>query len=455
MATKKQTVNKGFKMSKLAINGGTPVIKDVPQSMFHWPIVNDEMRKAQEDVLNTGNMSGTDISKKFEEKFAEWQGVKYALSHNNGTNSLTAAMYGCGIGPGDEIICTSVTYWASCTGALSLGATVVFCDIDPKTLQMDPKSFEAHITPRTKAVMVVHYLAYPADMDPIMAIAKKHGLKVIEDVSHAQGGHYKGKMLGTFGDVAAMSVMSGKSFAIGEGGMLITNDFEIYRRAIRFGHYDRIGDVYKPEEYEKTKVVPFGGLKNRMHQVSAAIGLCQLKKYDAERVEIDCAMKYFWNGIKDVKGLTMIYPKEEGSDKSGWYASRFLYDAEAFGGISNSTFAQALSAEAPGFGAGCNFPLHLSSVFYDIDIYGHGKPTAQYFLPKGVKARDLTGELPVSMGINSKVLAEPWFKHFDTAIIDKYIEAVHKVADNYKELLPVNDTAVNMGGLALTHRKTK
>ncbi len=442
-------------MSKLAVNGGKPVVKEIPEAMFHWPVVNDEMRKAQEDVLNAGNMSGTDISKKFEEKFAEWQGVKYALAHNNGTSALTAAMYGCGVGPGDEIICTSVTYWASCTGALSLGATVVFCDIDPETLQMDPKSFEAHITPRTKAVMVVHYLAYPADMDPIMAIAKKHGIKVIEDVSHSQGGHYKGKMLGTFGDVAAMSLMSGKSLAIGEGGILITNDFEIYRRAIRFGHYDRISEVYDAKEYEKTKVVPFGGVKNRMHQVSAAIGLCQLKKYDAERVEIDCAMKYFWNGIKDIKGLKMIYPNDAGSDKSGWYASRFLYDSEAFGGISNVTFAEALSKEAPGFGAGCNFPLHLSSVFYDVDIYGHGKPTAQYFLPKGVKARELTGELPVSAGINSKVLAEPWFKHFDTAIIDKYIEAVHKVADNYKELLPVNKTEKFMGGLALTHRKTK
>ena len=227
-------------MSKLAILGGTPVIsaEEHDESLFHWPIVNDAMRKAQEKVLDDGNMSGTNISKEFEAKFAEWHGVKYALSHNTGTNSLLAAMYGIGLGPGDEMICTPVTYWASAAPALSLGATVVFCDIDPVHGCISPESFEAHITPRTKAVMVVHYCAHPADMDPIMAIARKHGIKVIEDVSHAQGGHYKGRMLGTIGDVAGMSLMSGKSFAIGESGMMITYDFEIYRRAIRFGHYE-------------------------------------------------------------------------------------------------------------------------------------------------------------------------------------------------------------------------
>ena len=119
-------------MGKLALYGGTPVIQkeELPENLFHWPIVNDAMRKAQADVLETGNMSGTDISRKFEEKFAEWHGCKYALAHCNGTASLLAAMYGIGLGPGDEVICPSITYWASCTAAMGLGATVVFCDIN-------------------------------------------------------------------------------------------------------------------------------------------------------------------------------------------------------------------------------------------------------------------------------------------------------------------------------------
>ena len=441
-------------MGKLAITGGTPVLKAQDEGLFHWPIVNDAMRAAQAQVLETGNMSGTDIARRFEASFASWQERKYALSHNNGTNALNAAMFAVGLGPGDEIICTSVTYWASCTGALALGAAVVFCDIDPDTLQMDPASLEAHITPRTKAIMVVHYMAHPAPMDEIMAIARKHGLKVIEDVSHAQGGHYKGRKLGTFGDAAAMSLMSCKSFAIGEGGMLVTDDAEIFKRAVVFGHYDRIIDVCTDEEMEGPKNIPWGGLKNRMHQTSAAIGLEQLKKHDAEIAEIDRAMKYFWKGISDIPGISMIYPKEEGSDKAGWYASRFLYDAAAFGGISNVTFCEALNAEAcGGFSFGCNMPLHFSSVFFDVDIYGHGRPTASAFLPDGVDLRAETGALPNAEKVNMRVLGEPWFKHDDHAKIDPYIEAVRKVAANVGELQAINDTTPILGGIALSKRK--
>ena len=441
-------------MGKLAITGGTPVLKAQDEGLFHWPIVNDAMRAAQAQVLETGNMSGTDIARRFEASFASWQGRKYALSHNNGTNALNASMYAVGLGPGDEIICTSVTYWASCTGALALGAAVVFCDIDPNTLQMDPASLEAHITPRTKAIMVVHYMAHPAPMDEIMAIARKHGLKVIEDVSHAQGGHYRGRKLGTFGDVAAMSLMSCKSFAIGEGGMLVTDDAEIFKRAVVFGHYDRIVDVCTDEEMEGPKNIPWGGLKNRMHQTSAAIGLEQLKKHDAEIAEIDRAMKYFWKGISDIPGISMVYPKEEGSDKAGWYASRFLYDAAAFGGISNVTFCEALNAETcGGFSFGCNMPLHFSSVFFDLDIYGHGRPTASAFLPAGVDLRAETGALPNAERVNMRVLGEPWFKHDDHAKIDPYIEAVRKVAANVGELQAINDTTPILGGIALSKRK--
>ena len=441
-------------MGKLAITGGTPVLKAQDEGLFHWPIVNDAMRAAQAQVLETGNMSGTDIARRFEASFASWQERKYALSHNNGTNALNAAMFAVGLGPGDEIICTSVTYWASCTGALALGAAVVFCDIDPDTLQMDPASLEAHITPRTKAIMVVHYMAHPAPMDEIMAIARKHGLKVIEDVSHAQGGHYKGRKLGTFGDAAAMSLMSCKSFAIGEGGMLVTDDAEIFKRAVVFGHYDRIVDVCTDEEMEGPKNIPWGGLKNRMHQTSAAIGLEQLKKHDAEIAEIDRAMKYFWKGISDIPGISMIYPKEEGSDKAGWYASRFLYDAASFGGISNVTFCEALNAEAcGGFSFGCNMPLHFSSVFFDLDIYGHGRPTASAFLPDGVDLRAETGALPNAERVNMRVLGEPWFKHDDHAKIDPYVEAVRKVAANVGELQAINDTTPILGGIALSKRK--
>ena len=137
----------------------------------------------------------------------------------------------------------------------------------------------------------------------------------------------------------------------------------------------------------------------------------------------------------------------------GWYASRFGYDPEAFSGVPNYVFAKALCAEAPGFSSGCNFPLHKSEVFYTTDIFGHGRPTARLYLPPEVDPRQLTGELPVSSVINQRVLGEPWFKHFDTQIIDRYIEAVHKVAENYRELLAEKTEEAAQGNIALTHRK--
>ena len=300
---------------KLAIFGGTPVIEKYDDELFHWPIVNDAMREASTAVLNEGVMSGTDRARRFEDGFASWQGRKYALCFPSGTSAITTSLFAMGVGPGDEVICPSLTYWASCLGAQTLGAKVVFCDCEPETMQMDPAAFEAAITPSTKAVVVVHLSACPSDMDAIMAIADKHHIAVLEDVSHAQGGSYKGKRVGNFGLVAAMSLMAGKSFAIGEGGMMVTDDYEIYRKAIRFGHYDRIPQVFTAEEIKETKNLPFGAMKNRLNQCAAAVGIEQLKKYDAERAEIERAMLYYWKQLEDV--LVCQLDSEASGDREG------------------------------------------------------------------------------------------------------------------------------------------
>lgn len=427
---------------KLALLGGAPVIDakaaKTAQHIFNWPIVNRAMREASDRVLANRAMSKRDIAMEFEKKFAAWNGTDYALSCLNGTTALNTAFYAIGIKPGDEVICPSITMWASCMGVVNLGGTVVFCDVRKEDFNIDPASFEAHITPRTKAVVVVHYMGMPCDMDPIMAIAKKHGLKVVEDVSHAQGGLYKGRKLGTIGDVGAMSLMSSKSFAIGEAGMLVTNSKELYERSIRWSMYIRLRQTFPPTDVQltRTREVPLGGIKNRLNQCTCAIGLEQLKKYDAECAEIDKAMKYYHAGIADVKGIKMIYPPWEGSSKAGWYCSRSVYDPEAFDGCPVTAFAAALNAETGSgeFTAGCNFPLHWSSVFDDEDIFGNGLPPSRRFLPDGVTPKKLAGALPNAEWVNPHCLGDPWFRRFDKPVIDRYIEAVHKVAANVSSL---------------------
>lgn len=422
---------------KLALFGGPKAVAGSVMGntdMFKWPIVTSEDEEAVLEVLRNGAMSGIDITMKFEQEFADWLGMTYALGFNNGTNSILAAMYGCKVGVGDEIICPSVTYWASALPAYALGATIVFAEIDPVTLCLDPADIEHRITGRTKAIVVVHYLGHPADMDRIIEIAREHKIKVIEDVSHAQGGYYKGRRVGTIGDVGAMSLMAGKSFAVGEAGIFVTNDRDIYERAIALGHYERFNAAIRSKSMMPFRGLPFGGYKFRMHQMSAAVGRVQLRYYEERMNEIDKAMNNFWDRLEGVPGLRAHRPAfDSGSTMGGWYAAHGLYVPEELGGLSVTRFCEAVRAEGADTGPGCNLPLHLHPLLHEVDVYGHGKPTVIAHAERDV--RQSAGSLPVSEQIGNRVFSIPWFKHHRPEIIERYALAFRKVATQYESLL--------------------
>jgi len=343
-------------------------------------------------------------------------------------------MYGCRVGVGDEIIAPGVTYWASVMPCFSLGATVAFADIDPDTLCIAPNDIEHRINEHTRAIVVVHYLGHPADMDPIMDIAERHNLKVIEDVSHAQGALYKGRKVGTLGHVAAISLMSGKALAIGEGGMLVTNDREIYERAVAFGHYRRFDEQIQTDYLQPYRGLPLGGYKYRMHQLSSAVGRVQLRYYDQRSAEIRQAMNYFWDLLEGIPGLRAHRPpKESGSTMGGWYAPRGHYKPEELGGLSVSHFARAVRAEGSICTPGANKPLHLHPFFNTCDVYGHGRPTRIAQAHSDV--RQPAGSLPVSEQVETRTFGIPWFKRYRTEIIEEHALAYRKVAENYQDLL--------------------
>lgn len=414
-----------------------------PGNIFHWPIVTKADEDAVLDVLRRGAMSGTDITKRFEREFADWMGMKFGLAYNNGTESLRAAMWACGVGAGDELICPSMTYWASCTAALGLGAAVNFADILPETLCIDPQDIEHRIGPRTKAIMVVHYCGYPCDMAPIMKLARKHNVKVIEDVSHAHGALYKGRKVGTFGDIAAMSMMAGKSFAIGEAGMMVTNQRDLYERCVAFGHYERTG---LPSNYNAVDSsirnpalrhyagLPLGGYKHRMNQTCSAMGRVQLKRYEQRIGEIQAAMNRFWDLLDGVPGLKAHRPPAKSRcTMGGWYAARGLYRAEELGGLSCEKFCAAVRAEGVDLcNPGANMPLHLHPVFHDLDLFHQGQPTMVAFGQRDV--RQGPGTLPVSESIREIAYTIPWFKHDRPAVIKAYAAAYRKVAEHADQL---------------------
>ena len=422
-------------MSELAIFGGKPAIDEakVPEVLFKWPIVTKEDEDAVLEVLRRGAMSGLDVTEKFEKEFATWQQKKYAIGYCNGTMALQAAMFACKMGAGDEMICPSKTYWASCLQAFNLGSTVVFADIDATSLCIDPNDIERCIGPRTKAIMVVHYLGHPADMDPIMAIAKKHNLYVIEDVSHAQGGMYKGKMLGTFGHVAAMSIMSGKSLAAGEMGMLATDDKEMYDRAMAYCHYERNNEKYITTDYlKKYASMPLAGVKGRVNQICSAMARVQLKYYDERTAEIRKAMKYFWSLLEGVPGLRPhMVDESDGSNMAGWYAPHGLYFPEELGGLSVERFCEAVTEEGFASTAGANRALHTHNIFKDYNGLNYDKPSRIAFTDRDV--RKLDEGLNVSLTV--PVYSIPWFKHYMPEEIQMFANAYKKVALNYKELL--------------------
>ena len=226
----------------------------------------------------------------------------------NGTAALDAALFVLGIKQGDEVICPSYTYWATAMPAVTLGAKVVFCEVDPKSLNMDPEDFRKKITPMTKAVIPVHLWGLPCEMDEIIAVARENKIAVIEDACHTHGAEYKGKKMGTLGDFGIFSFQASKNLPGGEGGMLITDNENYYYQAVTLGHYRRAADL--PENYSKYQHTCLG-FKHRMSPLHAAITRVQLKTlekknkilllddFDRSRV----ADRYRWKILEYAKSL--------------------------------------------------------------------------------------------------------------------------------------------------------
>ena len=209
----------------------------------------------------------------FERKFAKYTGVKHAASVSNGTVALHLALVALGIGPGDEIIVPTLTYISSVNAIAYTGATPVFVDSLESTWQMDPEDVRRKLTINTKAIMVVHLYGHPCEMDTLVAIAKEHHLFILEDCAEAFGALYKGRHVGTFGDIAAYSFFGNKTITTGEGGMVVTNDETLYDRAVHF----KGQGLAKYRQYWHDVI----GYNYRMSNICAAIGLAQLERADA------------------------------------------------------------------------------------------------------------------------------------------------------------------------------
>jgi len=233
---------------------------------------------------------------RLEDAFAEHVGRKYVLAVNSGTSANEAALAACGVGPGDEVICPPCSFIASSLAAVGLGAVPVFADVDPRNLIITAEAIEAALTARAKAVVVVHLWGIPADMGPIMEVARKHQLAVVEDCAQAYDAYYRGQMVGTFGDATCYSLQQSKHMTSGEGGLVTTDDPQGYARAVLYSNcgmpwYRYAVEAPKPEEVAgiPTRGHFAFGHNYRMSELQGAVAFVQLgkiAKFNARRAEI-------------------------------------------------------------------------------------------------------------------------------------------------------------------------
>ncbi|MEA4889375.1 MAG: DegT/DnrJ/EryC1/StrS family aminotransferase [Clostridiaceae bacterium] len=296
--------------------------------------------------------------KAFTQKFADMYQVKYCVATTSGTASIHVALGALGVGPGDEVITSPITDMGSVIGILYQNAIPIFADLDPHTYNMDPASIEARITDKTKAIVVVHLAGGPADMDPIMAIARKHNVKVIEDCAQSYQCRYKGRLAGTIGDIGCFSVNDFKHISAGDGGMVVTNDEDLYLKAMRFAdkNYDRLAT--SPSASRK---IPFLAPNYRMSELVGAVGLAQL-----DRLTWICDKRHQFGdkltaGIKDLPGITP-HVVLDGCESSYWFYMLRVDEKKA--GVNRDTFSEALNAEGIPSSAG-----YIPTCVYEYDLF--------------------------------------------------------------------------------------
>ncbi len=252
------------------------------------------------DALDTGWISSAGkYIPAFEEKFAAYCGVKHGIAVCNGTSALHLALTAVGIGQGDEVIIPDFTMIASAFAVCYTGAKPVFVDAEPFTWNIDPAKIEEKITIRTKAIMPVHIYGHPSDMDPILEIAKKYKVKIIEDAAEAHGAEYKGKKVGSFGDINAFSFFANKNITTGEGGMVVTNDVELADMCRYFKN------LCFPLQEKRSYIHRDIGFNYRMSNLHAAVGLAQVEKADEYRVMRIRNARLYHEYLQDVPGITL------------------------------------------------------------------------------------------------------------------------------------------------------
>lgn len=428
-------------VSKLAINGGAPVRTELfPPYQTMGP---EEMRAVQR-VMESGNLSqylgawhpdfmgGAEV-RRFEESWAEHFGIAHALAVNSATSGLYAAVGACGVGTGDEVIVSPYTMSASAIAPVVYGAVPVFADIDPESFCISAATIAPRLTPKTKAIIVVHIFGGPADMDAIMALARPRGIRVIEDCAQAPGALYAGRSVGSLGDLGVFSLNYHKHIHTGEGGVVTTNDAELAERvALIRNHAEAVVGAKGRED-----LADLIGFNYRLTELQAAIGTEQLKKLSGLVEERIKNVEFLASRLAGLPGLRPVV--SDPSHKHVFYVHPIHFDAAAVG-VSREQFVEAIKKELPSshlregvplIGAGYVKPLYLQP------FYQKRTHVAAFNSPKYTGQVDYTvGSCPVVERMHYEELITHEFMRpgMTQSDLEDVIRGFEKVSQNIKEI---------------------
>jgi dTDP-4-amino-4,6-dideoxygalactose transaminase len=421
-------------MSELAIFGGQPAVTG---AWPRWPQLGQRERELLDEVFASSLWGGTGLGPKITElnaKFAAYCDAKHGAAVANGTVSMELCLEAWGIGPGDEVVVPAATFFATSVAVHHQGATVVYADLDPKTANLDPARFEEAITDRTKAVIPVDIAGHPADLDAIVAIARRHGIKVLEDAAQAHGAIYKGRKTGSFGDAGSFSFQQSKNMQSGEGGFVTSNDGALIDRI----HYSlgKFGRGIR-EKYAGHIHYNFGW--NACYtEIQAAIALGQLERLEEQTRHRFENGQLLITALQGIEGFTP-FGYEPYCTRHGHHLLMAQLDSQKFQGVSRTQFLAALNAE--GVPASSFYPMPL----YEQPVYGTDPKLKMRYVPCPVTERICREVLFFEQNL---LLAEP-------NRMNNIAGAVRKLRLHAKELLDIRVKQEDFMGSAVLRQARK
>jgi perosamine synthetase len=401
-----------------AVLGGTPAVTADHHVATRWPVFDHEDEAAVIDILRHGDLSNHPVTRALEDDFRHRIGRRHALAHANGTLGLLAAFHALDLRPGDEVLVPSATFWASVVPMLWVGLVPVFCEIEGERFAIDPADAERRITERTRAMVIVHLWGMPAHTDALLDVARRHGLRVVEDASHALGAESGGVPCGRFGDVSVFSLQTSKLAAAGEGGMFLTDDDACMERAVCLGDIVR---TYALDTPARRFAATSFGIKTRMAPLSAAVGRTQLARLDRHNAQRAANIEALGARLQRLGFET--FPSPAGTTRV-YFEHLVRYHPDAFHGLPTAQLIDALRAEGCEV-SGPRYPLvHEQPLFTE----GHWRHIAR--LAPGDHEEWQPPLLPTTRMLQQHMLRLPTFPWSCPELIDQYGLAFEKVADH-------------------------